>query len=144
MLLHPALGPHILDTYSGPQAAEIDVLQALDSLGVAEAVSQNGEVTVTGLAKLVGVNNLYIFDKQLKFGYLMDMFRQTANGNVANTGLSAVMPESIAWIELRLGKIFDQGVYETTNAIRSDRMAGAVYPVNQQTRRVEAETYGHS
>lgn len=121
LLLDLALGPHeILAAYAGPRAAEIDVVRTLNSLGVADAVPLHGEISISDLAQKTGVKNAAAFEKQLRFAYLMGMFRPTNDGKVAHTGLSAAMPDSSAWIGMRFGKIFDQGAYEVANALCAD------------------------
>ncbi|KAK5629437.1 hypothetical protein RRF57_005152 [Xylaria bambusicola] len=118
-LLNLALGPtDILAAYAGSRMTEIEVLRTFNSLAVAEAVPIYGQISVPDLARKLGVKQVSAFEKQLRFAYLMGMFRQTDDGEVAHTALSAAIPESSAWIGLRLGKIFNQGAYEIADALR--------------------------
>lgn len=119
-LVDLALGPtDILAGYVGPRLSEIEVLRTMDSLGVADAVPLDGEISIPDLASKVGVNNVHAFEKQLRFAFLMGMFRRTPSGGVAHTALSAAIPESSPYISLRLGRIFCQGGHEIFTALRN-------------------------
>ncbi|RYP65537.1 hypothetical protein DL769_006283 [Monosporascus sp. CRB-8-3] len=119
-LVDLALGPtDILAGYVGPRLSEIEVVRTLNSLGVAQAVPLDGEISIPDLASKVGVRHVAAFEKQLRFAFLMGMFRRTGSGGVAHTALSAAMPASSPWIGLRLGRLFNQGVYEIPTALRA-------------------------
>ncbi|KAE8133792.1 O-methyltransferase-domain-containing protein [Aspergillus pseudotamarii] len=119
-LLNLALGPtDILAGYAGPCLSEIEVLRVLDSLGVADVVPLDGEISIPDLASKVGVRNVHAFEKQLRFAFLMGMFRRTPSGGVAHTALSAAMPASSPYISLRLGRTFCQGGHEIATALRN-------------------------
>ncbi|KAL5344878.1 hypothetical protein ACLOAV_010275 [Pseudogymnoascus australis] len=120
MLVDLALGPtDILAGYAGPCLSEIEVLRTLDSLGVADVVPLGGEISIPDLASKVGVRNVHAFEKQLRFAFLMGMFRRTPSGGVAHTALSAAIPVSSPYISLRLGRIFCQGGHEIPAALRN-------------------------
>lgn len=119
-LVNLALGPtDILAGYAGSCLSEIEVLRTLDSLGVADVVPLDGEISIPDLASKVGVRNVYAFEKQLRFAFLMGMFRRTPSGSVAHTALSAAIPASSPYISLRLGRIFCQGGHEIPAALRN-------------------------
>ncbi|KAK2757998.1 hypothetical protein FQN54_004404 [Arachnomyces sp. PD_36] len=119
-LLKLAVGPtDTLAGYAGQYLSEIEVLRTLDSLGVANVVPLDGEISIPDLASKVGVRNVHAFDKHLRFAFLMGMFRRTPSGGVAHTALSAAIPESSPYISLRLGRIFCQGGYEVPAALRN-------------------------
>lgn len=119
-LVNLALGPtDILAGYAGSCLSEIEVLRTLDSLGVADVVPLDGEISIPDLASKVGVRNVHAFEKQLRFAFLMGMFRRTPSGGVAHTALSAAIPASSPYISLRLGRIFCQGGQEIPAALRN-------------------------
>ena len=119
-LVNLALGPtDILAGYAGSCLSEIEVLRTLDSLGVADVVPLDGEISIPDLASKVGVRNVHAFEKQLRFAFLMGMFRRTPSSGVAHTALSAAIPASSPYISLRLGHIFCQGGHEIPAALRN-------------------------
>ncbi|KAF7592448.1 hypothetical protein BBP40_000229 [Aspergillus hancockii] len=119
-LVDLAFGPtDLLAGYAGPRLSEIEVLRTLDSLGVADVVPLDGEISIPDLASKVGVRNVHALEKQLRFAFLMGMFRRTPSGGVAHTALSAAIPASSPYISLRLGRIFCQGGHELAAALRN-------------------------
>lgn len=119
-LVNLALGPtDILAGYAGSCLSEIEVLRTLDSLGVADVVPLDGEISIPDLTSKIGVRNVHAFEKQLRFAFLMGMFRRTPSGGVAHTALSAAIPASSPYISLRLGRIFCQGGHEIPAALRN-------------------------
>lgn len=117
-LLNLVRGPvETLAAYSGSMLSEIDVLRTLNLLKVHEAVPLDGSLSISDLAAKIGVRDERSLVKQLRFAYLMGLFRQTDNGQVAHTALSAALPESSAWIEWRTGKLASQGAHEVAKAI---------------------------
>jgi len=119
-LMDLAVGPtDTLGRYAGPCLSEIEVLRALNSLGIADIVPLDGEISIADLALKAKVKNLHAFEKQLRFAFLMGLFQRTPSGGVAHTALSAAMPASSPYISLRLGRIFCQGGHEVATALRN-------------------------
>lgn len=124
-LLNLALGPtDTLAAYAGPRVSELDVLRTFVALEVPQAVPLDGSISVSDLAAKIEVKDEAAFYKQLRFAYLMGMFRQSEDGKVAHTALSAAIPESEAWISVRLSKLFCQGAFEVDTALRKDASLG--------------------
>ncbi|KAH7024724.1 O-methyltransferase-domain-containing protein [Microdochium trichocladiopsis] len=149
-LVDLALGPaDVLAAYVGDRVCEIDVLRTMDALGVAQAVplpgggvnnngnsdkqpdSEEGEegedededegISIPDLAEKLGVRNVLSFEKQLRFAFLMGLFRLTPKSKkVAHTGLSAALLDesNSPYVSLRLGRIFSQGAHEVAGALR--------------------------
>lgn len=126
-LLDLATGPtDTLAGYVGPRVSEIDVLRAMNELGVADVVPLEGEISLPDLASKIGVRNIHAFEKQLRFAFLMGLFRRTPSGGIAHTALSAAIPASSPYISLRLGRIFSQGGHEIATALRNGPGKGGI------------------
>lgn len=55
------------------------------------------------------MKNMPAFEKQLRFAYLMGLFRQGDGGMIYHTALNAELPNNSARVGLRLSKLFNQG-----------------------------------
>ncbi|KAK0102004.1 hypothetical protein ONS95_001190 [Cadophora gregata] len=124
-LLNFVLGPSdILAAYAGPRVTEIEVLRTMDTLNVAAVVPLDTGSSVCEVARKVGVKNMPAFEKQLRFAYLMGLFRQGDGGMIYHTALSAELPNSRAWVGLRLSKLFNQGCYDIATALCTEVLNG--------------------
>lgn len=127
-LLDLAMGPtDILGAYSGGIITEIEVLRTIVELNVYDAVPLDGEIDMKDLAKKLGIQNEVGFRDQMKFAFLMGLFRETKDGKIAQSVLSAALPGSSGWIKLRLGKLYTQGGHEIANFLRTEDGKGGIH-----------------
>lgn len=127
-LLDLALGPtDILGAYSGGTITEIEVLRTIVELEIYDAVPLDGEIDMKELAKKLGIKNEVGFRDQMKFAFLMGLFRETKEGKVTHSVLSAALPGSSGWVKLRLGKLYTQGGHEVANFLRTEDGTGGIY-----------------
>lgn len=141
-----ALGPtDYLASLAGPGVAQLEVLRTLDALGVAQAVPLSppvpvveanddsakgrGEVGGRGenaggamialptLAADLGVDEARLA-RQLRFAYLVGVFREPRPGFVAHTAASAVLPAAAPWLRVRTSSALTRGVDRLPEVLR--------------------------
>lgn len=114
-----ALGPvDALAALAGPGAAHLEVARTLDALGVAQAVPLDDRdgIALPVLAASLGVD-AHLLHRQLRFAYLVGLFREPRDGFVAHTAASAALPGVGPWLRLRQSAPLTKGVDKIPEAL---------------------------
>lgn len=129
-MLDLVVGP--LDTLvylAGPANTKIEVLRTLDELRVADNVPLEGEISVDELAGNLSVNRGSL-ERHLRCAYLMGIFRESREGHVAHTGVSAAMPSFSPYTRLRLSELLQRGTFHVAESMRlSAEQKGGKVPI---------------
>lgn len=116
-MLDLTLGPMDgLAALAGPDVNKNEVLRTLDTLGVAAAVPLEGDIAIAQLAQELGVNER-LLDRQLRFAFLMGVFRESRCGFVAHTASSAALPDIAPWLRLRSSLLLTNGASKVPEAL---------------------------
>lgn len=121
-MLQLALGPvDALAALAGPGAARLEVARTLDALGVAQAVPLDDDddgIALPVLAGRLGVDAGLLY-RQLRFAYLMGLFREPREGFVAHTAASAALPGVAPWLRVRQSPALTKGVDKLPEALKA-------------------------